>query len=370
MYKKFAAVGGALVAFLAAVPTASATIGATRLVRSDAFPLAVSDDGHYVLTRTYGFAGYRRTTIPGGASITFAMQDEATMTGNGASVFSRGPGGIYKMNIGGAQARILTDAGGWAYENRDSNATGSVITLRGGNGGLGLTAPFAYNLVSKALTRLSVSTQHAGGYSTVDSTGRYVAYAAYETAGCTKCGGIWVYDMSLKTRTLVTATTSGALSKSGLSSWPAISGDGKHVVFASTATDLVAGATTATTRLYMRDLATKKTVLVSSAVNLPSSGSLSESPYAVNFNGTKVVLLRNGPTYTATNPMNQVFLWERATGITTMLTRGYNGAIPQGPASAALISNNGLLSMFGSNATNLMPTPLPAGSPRVFVKST
>jgi Tol biopolymer transport system component len=82
--------------------------------------------------------------------------------------------------------------------------------------------------------------------SSVSTNGRYVAFASgadnlvvNDTNGC--CD-VFVRDFLLGTNTLVSVATNGS-SASGISTEPAISGDGRFVAFSSNATNLVAGDT-------------------------------------------------------------------------------------------------------------------------------
>ncbi|HNQ05870.1 MAG TPA: hypothetical protein PKH97_01650 [Tetrasphaera sp.] len=68
----------------------------------------------------------------------------------------------------------------------------------------------------------------------------------------------------------ISVSAAGAPSRTGRNGLAAISADGRQVAFVSNGTDLVAGATTVRSGVYVRDLYSKRTLLVSSDATDPS----------------------------------------------------------------------------------------------------
>jgi Tol biopolymer transport system component len=74
---------------------------------------------------------------------------------------------------------------------------------------------------------------------------------------------VFVRDLLADRTLLVSADTSGVTPGNGLSSEPVISADGRYVAFTSSAANLVAGDTNGVSDVFVRDLLTETTVLVS-----------------------------------------------------------------------------------------------------------
>lgn len=96
--------------------------------------------------------------------------------------------------------------------------------------------------------------------------GRYVAFATdaehLVPGDSNGFRDVIVRDLASGTNLLVSATTDG-FSGQGVSTEPAISGDGRYVAFTSSATNLAVGDTNGVTDVFVRDLQTATTVLAS-----------------------------------------------------------------------------------------------------------
>ena len=77
------------------------------------------------------------------------------------------------------------------------------------------------------------------------------------------CSDIFVRDLVNGTNILLSVNTNGNASGDNISSEPAISGDGRYVVFTSRADNLVNNVTNRTSNVYVRDLQAGTTLLVS-----------------------------------------------------------------------------------------------------------
>lgn len=107
--------------------------------------------------------------------------------------------------------------------------------------------------------------------------GRYIAFASEadnmvpdDTNGFRD---VFVRDLASGSNVLVSAASNGG-SGNGISSEPAISGDGRYLAFRSTATNLVNGDTNNVADIFVRDLQTGITLLVSQAAGgaVPAPG--------------------------------------------------------------------------------------------------
>lgn len=154
----------------------------------------------------------------------------------------------------------------------------------------------ATELISAGLPALPSLTPNAScviSSSGVSTNGRYVAFwseadnlAAGDTNGLRD---VFVHDTVSGTNFLASVNTNG-MSGNGLSTDPAISGNGRFVAFTSYATDLVANDTNNASDIFLRDLQTGTTTLVSVSTNGGPSNAASYSP-AISVDGGYVLFL-------------------------------------------------------------------------------
>jgi hypothetical protein len=86
----------------------------------------------------------------------------------------------------------------------------------------------------------------------ISFNGRFAAYSIV-TYG-TDVKSVYVWDNLLRTNLLASPTYLGGLSTNGSSDYPSISPNGRYVVFSSTASNLISGATNTDLSVYVRDL--------------------------------------------------------------------------------------------------------------------
>lgn len=133
-----------------------------------------------------------------------------------------------------------------------------------------------------------------------------------------------------------------------------LSADGRYVVFSSHSTDLVAGDTNGQRDVFVRDTRTGRTTLVSVGAggvqgNQESAqGSISADGRFVAFNSAASNLLPGD-----TNNSPDVFVRDLLTGRTTLVSVGRNGPANQG-AQQPEISADGRHVAFASGSTNLV----------------
>ena len=208
----------------------------------------------------------------------------------------------------------------------------------------------------------------------VSADGRYVAFSssAFDLVSTPASGGqnVYVRDMQTGTTTLVSVNSAGTGGGNGGSSGPAgpvISADGRVVVFASTASNLVTNDTNGTTQdVFARDLVAGTTVLVS--VNSAGTGSGNGAsgnnafalpmPPAVSADGRYVVFASTASNLAGTDGNNttDVFRRDLQTGTTALVSvtlAGDTGTF-QGSYSPVL-SADGRYVAFTSDNGNLVP---------------
>jgi Tol biopolymer transport system component len=166
-------------------------------------------------------------------------------------------------------------------------------------------------------------------------------------------------DRTAGTTTLVSRTAAG-LPGNGWSGHPDISGDGRYVVFESSATDLAAGpdANGTGTDIYVFDAVDRsiRRVSLTTAGVQPPAGE-SHSP-AIDASGQHVVFTSTAPLDGVGVPergraLHQVFLRDLAAGETRRLSAARQGRLPNGASYYPAISADGRVVAFISTATDL-----------------
>ncbi len=209
----------------------------------------------------------------------------------------------------------------------------------------------------------------------VSADGRYVAFtsAAIDLApiaGQTGGDNIYVRDLQTGTTQLVDVADDGVSPANGYSTDAVISADGRYVAFLSTATNLVPGMTGSpgsSVYLYVRDLQTETTQLVSVDLNgFPTAvaGELAAgASFSMSSDG-QVLAFLGGYTDSNNHFSLQVYVYSMATGTTQLASVNAAGDVADAspslidlyPATAhVVVSPNGQYVGFLSPADNLAP---------------
>lgn len=141
----------------------------------------------------------------------------------------------------------------------------------------------------------------------------------------------------------------------GQSYYAAIAADGRSVVFDSDATTLVPNETNGQRDIFVHDRPTHQTILVSLATDGTPSNGFSE--FATLSADGQVVVYHSDATNLVpddTNLARDVFAYDRATGITTRLSLATDGIQGNGSSSRPVVSANGRIVAFYSDASNLV----------------
>jgi len=223
---------------------------------------------------------------------------------------------------------------------------------------------FLHDRKSGQTVRVSVSTggvQVTGdsGEPAISANGRFVAFAS-QAANLVPGDGNGTWDIFVHDRKTVStrrvSVSSGGVEGNGLSSTPSISANGRFVAFTSMADNLVADDTNAGNDVFVHDLKTGKTsrVSVSSA---GEEGDISSFQPSISSSG-RFVAFASAATNLVPGDSNgevDVFVHDRKTGKTTMLSLSPGGLPGSDQSQAPSISANGRLVAFRSFATNLVP---------------
>jgi acetyltransferase-like isoleucine patch superfamily enzyme len=127
----------------------------------------------------------------------------------------------------------------------------------------------------------------------ISADGRFVAFASFASDLVTgdtngNMQDVFVRDLQTGTTTLVSENAAGTGSGNGSSQNPVISADGGYVAFLSSASDLVAGDTNGTYDVFVRDLQTGVTTLVSENAAGTGSGNSSSFDPVVSASGNAI----------------------------------------------------------------------------------
>jgi hypothetical protein len=188
---------------------------------------------------------------------------------------------------------------------------------------------------------------------------------------------IFLRDLQTNTMTLVSVNRFGTNGGNGSSDASTISRSGRFVVFHSFASDLVPNDTNGVDDIFVRDLTTGTTSLVSVSrfgTNGGNGSSGNTSSYSISTDG-RFVLFQSNASDLVENDNNQASDWfvrDRQRGVTVLVSinrfgTGSGNKESGGPATFAEISANGRFVVFMSDASDLVPNDTNA-APDVFVR--
>jgi Tol biopolymer transport system component len=191
----------------------------------------------------------------------------------------------------------------------------------------------------------------------ISADGRFVAFGSYASnlvAGDTNVSDIFVHDRVTGITERVSVDSSGAQANGG-SDHPSISADGQVVTFDSWASNLVFGDTNGWSDIFVHDRVTG----ITERMSVDSSGAEANSeswPPSISADGQVVAFGSNASNLVAgdTNGWFDVFVHERATGITERVSVDSSGAEGNRDSRWPSISVDGQVVAFHSDASNLV----------------
>jgi Tol biopolymer transport system component len=285
------------------------------------FP-SISADGRFI-----AFQSYADNLVPGD-------------TNDGPDIF------VWDRQTGKTELVSLAVGGGSA----DGKSYSPVISANGRfvafTSGAGTYAPGVF--VRDRQTATTERLVHGGGSPAISADGRFVAFE--------DPGSIFVRDRQTGKTELVTVGTSGEPANDRVYS-PSISADGRFVAFNSRATNLVPGDTNNGPDIFVRDRQTGKTELVTVAANgVPANGGSDHSP-AISADGRFIVYTSRATNLVPgdTNNAFDIFVRDRQTATTERVTVAADDVPANGGSYSPAISADGRFVTFSSNANNLVP---------------
>jgi Tol biopolymer transport system component len=226
-------------------------------------------------------------------------------------------------------------------------------------------AVFVRDLRTGAVSRVDVSTagdppQGISGVALISGDGRHVVFQSYgsglDPGDVNDDGDVFVRDLDTGVTRMVSVTPAG-LSGNGVSGGFAVSADGRYVAFQSYASDLVPGDTNGVPDAFVRDMRTGVTRLVSVAAGGGPADGYGSSPTAVSADGRFVAFQSYASDLVPgdTNGMLDAFVRDMRAGTTTRVSVDGRGAQADGASAGAAMTADARWLAFGSSATNLVP---------------
>ena len=333
----------------------------TKGVGSSSWPF-ITDNGRYIT-----FQSDARNLVAGGTNgrqHIYVRDREAGTTE------------LVSMSTAGAQADNLNDIGNISGDGRFVVFISYASNLVPGDTN-GSPDVFVRDRQAGTTRRVSVSSSgaQANGSSLwprISADGRFVAFVSVATnlAGSDANGtveDIYVHDMQARTTRRVSLSSAGVQANS-VSTIPSLSSDGQTLVFASFASNLVAGDTNGHWDVFVRDLQTGVTERVSVSSSGQQGNEESGAPYMspdgrfISFHAVASNLVPGD-----TNGFLDVFRHDRMTGTTDLLSISSTGFQANANCDNAAISADGTRVAFYSNASNLVADDV-NGSLDVFVR--
>ncbi|MDM3854901.1 MAG: SdrD B-like domain-containing protein, partial [Aphanizomenon gracile PMC649.10] len=229
----------------------------------------------------------------------------------------------------------------------------------------GVTDVFIRDIQTKTLERISLSNDgtEANGKSegfAISADGRYVVFASNASNlianDSNNTQDIFLRDRITNTTQRVSLANDSSQTN-GASDLAAISANGRYIVFSSIASNLVAGDTNEMVDVFVRDLEAGTTELISAASNNSQSNNDSLSPdAAISEDGRYVVFYSYASNLVAndTNEVADIFVRDRQTGLTVRVSAANDGAEGNDISLSPVISADGRYVAFSSLASNLV----------------
>lgn len=328
---------------------------------NDAVSPAISADGRYV-----AFASDASNLVAGDTNAIedIFVRDRATGATTRASVSSAGE----QANLPSWGAAISADGRYVAYASEATNLAPESITCTDGARTLyfpylACNQVFLHDLLTGATSQVSVSSQGlpANGSSfnpALSASGRYVAFESpasnlvpRDMNGFTD---VFVHDRVTGATTRVSMTARGEETRCD-SYRPSISADGRHVAFHSCA-QIAPRDENGIADVFLHDRATRTTMIVS-ATSAGRSGEGASNWAQLSADGRYVAFTSSASDLVPgdTNGVEDVFLWDRLGDTTTRMSVSSSGKQGDDTSVGFSISADGRYVTFDSEATNLVP---------------
>ena len=231
------------------------------------------------------------------------------------------------------------------------------------NDGISKRNVYLYDIVTNQFERLSVSNSGTAGnknslHADISHDGTLAVFDSFSNNLADNSGGkgnVFLRDIVNKTTILVSKTYDGN-TPNGASSLPQISGDGRYVVFHSKASNLALNDTNGLRDIFVYDVINNTVQKVSTAHDGSITNGDSNTP-SISNDGRFItyISVANNIDLSDDNNKYDVFLWDRQTGTSKLVTKTYDGTPLVANNRNPYISGNGKYIAFISDAKNLVP---------------
>src|SRR5581483_9023283 len=153
---------------------------------------------------------------------------------------------------------------------------------------------------------------------------------------------------------------------------PVLTPDGNFVLFLSTANDLTLnGNNQLRTDLYVRNRLLGVTLLASPSISGIGGGNNDSALGMISTNGRYVVFASDASDLVSndTNGATDIFLRDLQAGTTTLISVSTNGTVGSGSSTAPFMTPDGRFVAFASTSTNLIAAGT-SGAPNIYVRDT
>jgi len=261
--------------------------------------------------------------------------------------------------------------GNWHSEYPDISADGRYIAFRSSSTNLvdedtnDKIDVFVHDRQTGETTRVSVKSDGTQMNSlpeywpSISDDGRFVTFYTSATnlvlEDTDTHFDIYVHDRQTALISLVSVSADGEKGNQN-SGEPAISGDGRYVVFHSVANNLVANDTNGCMDVFLRDRQSAATTRISVDSNGVPANDRSGYP-SISADGRYIAFtsFATNLTETNTNGLENIYLHDRQTGVTELVSVNSNGTPLPEKSQDPAISADGKVVAFESDATTLVP---------------
>jgi hypothetical protein len=192
----------------------------------------------------------------------------------------------------------------------------------------------------------------------ISADGRYVAFESYATnlvpGAQHYYTHVYLHDRVTRTTERISVASDGTPANH-FSYTPAVTADGRYVAFESYASNLVTGDGNGQMDVFVRDRATGSTERVSVAAD-GTQGNARSAQARLSADGRYVLFLSEASNLVAadTNAKTDLFLYDRVTRMPERVSLGANGAQANGGSAGSGMSPDARWLVFSSDATNLV----------------
>jgi Tol biopolymer transport system component len=227
----------------------------------------------------------------------------------------------------------------------------------------GYSDAFVHDRRTGETRRVSVASDGTQGFGdsdrpSISADGRYVAFDSFSSNlvsdDANDVRDVFVHDLQTGQTSLV-SIASDSTQGNQFSYGAFLSADGRYVVFASYASNLVSGDTNDAADIFVRDRQTGQTSRVSIASDGTQGADHSLLP-SISADGRYVAFFSYASNLVSgdTNGYPDVFVHDRQTGQTTRVSVASDGAQGNEGSGEPSLSADGRFVAFASNATNLV----------------